>query len=294
MTRNKEFKSLDVYHGLSHELPYGIARSKVLKIVTIHDLIFKYYPQDYKPADRFIYDEKFKFACRQADAIIAISQQTKDDIIHFYGIQPEKIHVIYQSCDPIFLEHQSDKKIEDALIKYNLPNEYMLYVGSVISRKNLGGIIEAMRTIPKEALIPLVIIGSGKKYETEVRQKIAAHGLETKCIWVKPIFTDFPAIYAGARLFILPSFHEGFGIPLVEAMSVGIPVVTSNQSALQEIVGNAGLTISPENPNAIADSITRVINDSDLAHSLVKKGKKRATHFLPDQWLNQIMDLYQR
>jgi glycosyltransferase involved in cell wall biosynthesis len=294
MTRHKEFNSLDVYHGLSHELPYGIARSQVLKIVTIHDLIFKYYPQDYKPADRFIYDEKFKFACQQADTIIAISQQTKEDIIHFYRISPEKIHVIYQSCDPIFLEPQSKEKIKKAVIKYKLPGEYMLYVGSVISRKNLGGIIEAMRMIPKDVLFPLVIIGSGKKYEVEVRQKIATYGLEESCIWIKPFFADFPAIYAGAKLFILPSFHEGFGIPLVEAMSVGTPVVTSNQSALKEIVGEAGLTISPENPAAIAESINRVINDQDLAKSLVQKGQERATHFLPDQWLKQIMNLYQR
>ena len=291
---NQVFKELDVYHGLSHELPFGISGSGVFKVVTIHDLIFQYFPQDYAPVDRKIYQVKFKYACQHADEIIAISNQTKEDIIKYYGISPEKIHVIYQSCDPRFSTPVPPGKVDEVKAKYHLPDDYMLYVGSVIGRKNLGNIIRAMDQLGKAQSPPLVIIGSGRKYEREVRELIRSRKLEHACHWISPAFEEFPAVYKGARIFILPSYFEGFGIPLLEAMSVGTPVITSDQSALKEIIGNAGITVPPGQPEAIGQAIEKLASDDILHEQLRSKGRERAGIFLPAHLSSQIMDVYQR
>jgi glycosyltransferase involved in cell wall biosynthesis len=170
----------------------------------------------------------------------------------------------------------------------------MLYVGSVIGRKNLGGVIDAMRTIPKDLLLPIVIIGKGKSYEKEVRQKISAAGIDHLCNWINPAFADFPAIYSGAKLFVLPSFYEGFGIPLVEAMTVGTPILTSDQSALKEIGGDACLTVKPTDQEAIRDGIIKILTDTEFAKALSKKGKARAKMFHPDALTDQMMEIYKR
>lgn len=294
ITYNPVFRDLDIYHGLSHELPFGIPGSGVFKVVTIHDLIFEYFPQDYSLLDRRIYHAKFRYACRHADAIIAISNQTREDIVKYYGISPDRIHVIYQSCDPQFYSRIPDQKVEDVKSRYQLPDDYLLYVGSVIARKNLGNIIRAMDLLPGDQSPPLVIIGSGKKYEQQVRELIRARKMEKSCHWISPDFDEFPAIYKGARMFILPSFYEGFGIPLLEAMSVGTPVITSDQSALAEIVGEAGLTVAPGQPEAISEAIERLSTDEQLHNQLKSRGKERARAFLPGQLSKQIMDVYQR
>ena len=156
-----------VFHGLSHELPIGLSKLERGKVVTIHDLIFKYYPDDHGWIDRKIYSWKWKHACAVADTIIAISEQTKNDLIHYYNILPEKIKVIYQSADPVFSKPVTDEMIEEARKKYNLPFDYNIYVGSVISRKNLIAIIQAMGMMKDADRCPLVIIGNGKVIPSE-------------------------------------------------------------------------------------------------------------------------------
>lgn len=291
---NREFRSLDIYHGLSHELPFGISAPGVLKIVTIHDLIFKYFPQDYKFFDRQVYDTKFKYACKHADLIIAISEQTKQDIIKYYRVDPARIKVIYQSCDLQFRRPVGMEEIERVKAHFQLPDDFILYVGSVIARKNLGNVIRALGMFRKENCPPLVVIGSGKSYEREVRSMIREQNLGHAVHWINPPFEQFPAIYAAARLFILPSFFEGFGIPLLEAMSVGTPVITSNQSALREVTGEAGLTISPADAGEIRNAIERLITDDDLCLELQTRGKKRALDFTPEKLTSRMMDVYQR
>lgn len=237
---NPAFRNLDVFHGHSHELPYGIFRATAFKVITIHDLIFEYYPQDYAAEDRRIYKSKFRYACLLADAIIAIRNETKDDIIKYLGISRDKIRVIYQSCDPQFHGPVADAQV------------------------------------------------------CEVRELIRVRHLENARHWISPAFDEFPAIYKGTRLFILPSYYEGFGIPLSEAMSTGTPVITSDQSALTEVVGDAGIKIPPDQPEAIREAIDRVSTDEQLCNLLITKGKERARAFLPGQLPKQIMDVYQR
>ena len=155
LSKNK----IDVYHGLSNELPFNIRAFKGKKIVTIHDLIFLRYPKLYPLFDRTIYNKKIKRSCENADVIIAPSKQTKNDILHFYSIKPDKIKVVYQSCNKVFYKETSQGQLENIRSKYKLPEKYLLYVGTIEERKNLLIIIKAL-TIVKS--IPLVVIGKKK------------------------------------------------------------------------------------------------------------------------------------
>ncbi|HRH60276.1 MAG TPA: glycosyltransferase family 1 protein, partial [Chitinophagaceae bacterium] len=160
--------NVDLYHGLSHEVPVGIQKTNIKSVVTIHDLIFERYPEQYHPIDVFIYRRKFQYACRYADAIIAISEQTKKDIIEFYKISEEKITVCYQSCIAAFGEQAAASEKEKVKSKNGLPAEFFLYVGSVIERKNLLTICKALHALKDKLDIPLVVIGDGDNYMNQV------------------------------------------------------------------------------------------------------------------------------
>ena len=157
LSKNK----IDVYHGLSNELPFNISKFKGKKIVTIHDLIFLRYPKLYPLFDRTIYNKKFRRSCKNADVIIATSEQTKNDILQFYSIHPQKVKVIYQSCNKAFYKDISPGQLKNIRSKYKLPEKYLLYVGTIEERKNLLVILKAL-TIVKN--IPLVVIGKKKSY----------------------------------------------------------------------------------------------------------------------------------
>lgn len=221
---------IELFHGLSNELPVGIRRSGIPSVVTIHDVAFRTFTDMYHWADRQIYDQKWRYAVRHADRIIAISECTKRDIIRFYDIDESKIDVVYQPVNVRYYE-QPRKSGEDS--------PYMLYVGSINSRKNLLGIVKAMELLPPDIDLPLYIVGNGHEYKREVESYIAAHGLQSRFRWLGGLTHDeLQQLYANAQLFVYPSFYEGFGLPVVEAMLSGCPVVSSNVSSLRGVVGN--------------------------------------------------------
>jgi len=284
---------LDIYHGLSHELPIGIKKTDAKSIVTIHDLIYKTYPNDFKFFDRRIYDFKFRYACDNADKIIAVSKSTKNDIIKFYNIPEDKIEVVYQSCQPNFKVKLSDNKVNTVLDKYNLPNEYLLYVGSVIERKNLLNIVKALNIIKDTVKIPLVVVGNGKEYLQKVKKYIADAKLEKRIIFTSEIsFFDLPAIYQKANLFIYPSQYEGFGIPLIESLWSGTPVITSNISSLPEAAGAGAFYCNPEDEKTIADGILKILFDSVYAQQLISDGFKHVQQFENKNNAEKLVEVY--
>lgn len=271
MTKDVVSAGAQIFHGLSHEIPIGIQYQKSLKtIVTMHDLVFKVYPEYTSFLQRQVYDLKFRYACNHADKIIAISQQTKQDIIKYYGISPERIAVIYQTCADAF---QDWTLPTPALSLKNLPAEYMLYVGSVIERKNLLRIIEAISMLPKGTFPPLVVVGDGAAYAQKVRQLIVKKRLEKEVIWIdKMIYEELPRLYRDASVFIYPSEYEGFGIPIIEALFSRIPVITSSVSCLPEAAGSDSLLVNPTSSEEIAAAIHKAIYDSDLRQKMITKG----------------------
>jgi glycosyltransferase involved in cell wall biosynthesis len=288
---------MDLYHGLSHEIPFGIHESGVKSVVTMHDLIFERYPGQYNPIDVFTYRRKARYACQYADRIIAISEQTKQDIITYYNIPAEKITVVYQSCDPAFSIHHSKKEVVDLRAKYHLPNEYFLYVGSVIERKNLLGVVKALQLLQGKLAIPLVILGNGSSYKKKVKAFIDANGLGTQVIWLNEQarldFNEVPLLYQGATALLYPSVFEGFGIPILEAMCSLTPVITSQGSCFRETGGDAALYIDPLRPDQLANAMQRVATDAALVAEMKEKGWMHAQHFTPEKCAAGVMEVYE-
>ncbi|MFZ1784298.1 MAG: glycosyltransferase family 1 protein [Ferruginibacter sp.] len=294
-------QGIELYHGLSHEIPVGIAKTGIKSVVTIHDLIFERYPEQYHPIDRFIYRYKFTYACRHADKIIAVSEQTRQDIIDYYKIPEEKITVCYQSCNPAFAELVTDDKKEAVRQRYNLPPDYFLYVGSIIERKNLLQLCRALTLL--DSPLPLVVIGDGGAYKQKVKDYIAENGLTENVIFLSEhaearsagfrLSTDFPAIYQLATAMIYPSMFEGFGIPVLEALYSRLPVITSNLSCMPETGGDAALYINPNHPEEIAAAMKRVSTDTELRKQMIEKGMVHAEKFSPKNTAETVMKLYQ-
>jgi glycosyltransferase involved in cell wall biosynthesis len=265
---------IKLYHGLSNEIPFGINKSGIKSVVTIHDLIFKIYPKTYNFFDSKIYDIKFKYACENADKIIAISESTKKDIVRFYNVSPLKIEVIYQACNPLFYELQSKQNVASILNKYSLPQKFMLYVGSIIERKNLLTIVKAQDRLNKDLRIPLVIVGKGDSYKQKVQDYIKTKEISDHFIWVDNLSDNhhLQAFYQAAEVFIYPSVYEGFGIPVVEALLSKTPVITSNLSSLPEAGGPNSICINPTDVNSMIKSIENVLSKKELRSRMVEKG----------------------
>ena len=298
-------KNIEIYHGLSHEIPFGINKTKIKSVVTIHDLIFERYPEQFSNIDVKIYRKKFMYACRYADKIIAISKQTKNDIIDLYKIPAEKIEVCYQSCNDIFRQIISSEEKMRVKQIYNLPEEFFLYVGAVIERKNLMTIVKAMHQLKGKLDIPLVIIGNGKKYKTEVKDFLQKNNLQNKVVFLSEktdinsslgfiSSADFPAIYQQAVAMIYPSVFEGFGIPVLEALCSGLPVITSNLSSLPEAGGDAAYYVNPHSPEEIAGAMQNIYSDKLFAEIMIEKGFVHAQNFTHKKTAGTVMEVYKK
>lgn len=284
---------VDLYHGLSNELPVNIASSGVKSVVTIMDLIFKVYPGTYNWIDRRIYDLKFSRAARQADAVVAISESTKRDLVRFYGIAEEKIEVIYPVINEVFF---TEGKEEEAL-PFELPESYFLYVGSVIERKNLELVVEAYRLLPQSLRLPVLVVGNGRKYMAHIRELLHRHGLSEYFWWFRNLHDNnqLKQLYQRATALLYPSVYEGFGLPVVEAHLCRTPVITSNVSSLPEAAGPHAFTIDPHNAAELAAAI-RFLLDNEAARGEMA-GQSHAfawRQFHPEKLTRQLMALYSK
>ncbi|HEY3373200.1 MAG TPA: glycosyltransferase family 1 protein, partial [Prolixibacteraceae bacterium] len=256
-SRAKEL-NLDIYHGLSHELPVGIEKTGIKSLVTIHDLIYIRYPEYFKTIDRQIYDRKFRHACRVATRIHAISTQTKLDLISFFAIPEEKIEVIYQAINPLFYQISSEDQKLAVIGKYQLPEQFLLNVGTIEPRKNLLALLKGM--LSAKINLPLVVVGKPTDHLREVQQLIAQHPMDLNVLFLSTVDdADLLVLYQSAQAMIYPSLFEGFGLPVVEAQAAGCPVITSNTSSLPEAGGDAALYIQPQKPEEIGQAIRQLL-----------------------------------
>jgi len=296
---------IDLYHGLSNEVPIDIHKSGIRSVVTIHDMIFERYPEQYSRIDVEIYKRKFKYACDHADKVIVISQQTKKDIMEFYKTPEEKIEVCYQSCNPAFSDAVNEKLKQQIKEKYSLPDQYFLYVGSIIERKNLLGICKAFYLLRNDLTIPLVVIGDGTRYKQQVKDFIKQNGLEDRIIFLSENHLakvassflraeDFPAIYQMAVAMIYPSFFEGFGIPVLEALCSRLPVITSNVSSLPEAGGVGAYYVDPGSAEEIAEGTRKIFTDKTFAETLREKGWHHAQNFTQQKCATDVVRVYEK
>ena len=284
---------IDLFHGLSNELPVGIDKTGIKSIVTIHDLIFLRYPQYYPLIDRTIYQAKFRYACRKADRIIAVSECTKRDIVDFYGISPEKIDVIYQGCDPRFAWPVSEEEKKRITRQYGLPERYILNVGSIEERKNLLLLLQALPTTDPD--LKLVAVGRKTAYLDKLTDFIRDHGLENRIHFIHRLpHHDLPAVYQQAELFVYPSRYEGFGIPIIEAIHSGLPVIAATGSCLVEAGGKGAMYVDPDDFNQLAETINRLSRDHLLREEIVRKGKKHLRLFEEKRLADNIIQTYRK
>jgi len=283
---------LNIFHGLSGELPIGLPGS-VRKVVTVHDLIFLRFPELYNPVDRLIYKLKVKSACTNADKVIAVSEQTARDVVEYLEIDPEKIKVVYQGCHPNFRIQRSQADIDTAKRKYNLPNDYILYVGTIEKRKNLGLLIEALALLPADMKIKLVAVGKKTSYFNEVEKLVHSKKVQNLVNFYHNIdFADLPLIYRGAKIFVYPSHFEGFGIPIVEAIESNVPVITSTGSCFNEAGGLDSIYIDPNKSDELAFQLERLLRDTELTRVITEKSNNFVKKFHPEPIARDMMTIY--
>jgi len=282
--------NLDVFHGLSHEIPFDCKKIQAKLVVTIHDLIFVKHPEFYKPIDRWIYYKKLSYAIRHADKIVAISNQTKNDILTEFEISEERVEVVYQSCDEVFYEKRTNEELSSLKLRGNLPDRYLLFVGALNENKNIIMILKAIKILRDPHKIPLVVVGKGTNYRKQLEDYAVKNGLENQLHFVNDNFDPTPielsCIYQLASAFILPSFYEGFGIPILEARFSHIPVFASNSSCLEEAGGAESYYFDPDNAEQLAHLIEQ-LDKGLLIHDLTPPSEYHARALS-----NKMMNLY--
>lgn len=292
ITNNIQKEQIQLYHGLSNELPFGIQKTGAKNIVTIHDLIFLKHPEFYPLIDRNIYNIKARYACQKADRIVAVSECTKKDIIELYNIDPSKIDVVYQGCFPIFKKKVEDKVKEDVKKKHNLPARYLLSIGSIEDRKNILLIVKALKDIPN---IHFVAIGRQRKYAEKVKAYAKQYGLEDRIHLVSGIpLNDLPAILQSSEIFIYPSLYEGFGIPIIEALCSGVPVIGATGSCLEEAGGPHSIYVNPYNEKELTDAINKILSEDGFRKNMISKGLEYVERFSDEECTDNLMKVYEK
>ena len=282
--------AVDIYHGLSNEIPYGIHQTTIKSIITIHDLIFLEHPELYKSFDRYVYKNKVQYGAKVSNRIIAVSEQTKQDIIRFLGVDESHIRVVYQGCHRQFYNKVSLETLQYTRQQFALPAEYLLYVGTIEERKNLLKIVQAMDRGNID--FPLVVVGRKTAYFNQVKSYIEKRGMSNIHFLDHVQVSDLPAIYQGSQGFIYPSSYEGFGIPILEALNSGVPVITSSGGCLEETAGKGGLLINPNDQEEMIHAISQVLQDSALRDLLIREGGAHALKFREEQTIPSLYNVY--
>jgi len=259
---------LDIFHGLSHEIPLTINRAGAKVVTTVHDLIFVRHPEFYNPIDRWIYYKKVKQAIHRSDKIIAISEQTKRDVIDEFPLAKGKIEVVYQTCNSAFYQKRTDEEKEAVQARYHLPDRYLLFVGALNENKNVEVIIRAMNE-NRDIGLHLVIIGKGHQYREKLCHLLdkldMMYAVHFASDVAHPSPKELSVIYQLARALVFPSYYEGFGIPIIEARFSGIPVLASNSSCLHEAGEDSAMYFPPDDYAALAGLISDLQNDNERA-----------------------------
>lgn len=247
-----------VFHGLSGELPKGAKKAGIDTVVTIHDLIFMRHPEFYHWWDALIYKWKFRQTLKEANRIIAISECTKRDIVELGHFPANRISVIYQSCDTRFRQSATAEKQQEVAQRYALPARFVLNVGTIEARKNVLVAAKAMQAVAQD--VHLVILGRPTPYMNKVKSWVEKHGLSSRVHFLHNVPNeDLPAIYQQAEVFVYPSRYEGFGIPIIEAIQSGLPVVAATGSCLEEAGGPDSIYVNADDYLAMAKAICSLL-----------------------------------
>jgi glycosyltransferase involved in cell wall biosynthesis len=277
---------LDLLHGLAFAAPLA---ARCPTIITIHDLSFLRFPEAFRPVNRAYLTLATRASVRRAACVIAVSESTRQDVISFLAVPPEKVVVVHNGVTDEFCEAPAGQAREHAR-RAGLPESYILFLGTLEPRKNLVRLLEAYARLrqmrdPRQGDAPPLMIAGGKGwYYQAVMERVEALGLANHVIFPGFIPSEeLPWLYRAASLFVYPSLFEGFGLPVLEAMACGAPVITSTVSSLPEVAGDAALLVDPEDAEGLALAMQRVLDEPGLAEGLREAGRARAAGFSWDR-----------
>lgn len=283
----------ELLHCPKSAIPYFSPGCPV--VVTLHDLIPVKHPELEKRAAQLYWRLHIRRAAEKSDFIITISQWAKAEIMAEYGVPAEKIAIIMQSFDPSMLDTRDPAEGERIRSRYGLSTGYILYVGTIQPRKNLTTLIEAYHLLRRDmpAAPPLVIVGRKGWLYDDLFARIGELGLTDNVLFTGFVYDEeLPYLFDGAKVFVYLSLLEGFGRPPLEAMACGVPVLTSNTTAIPEVVGDAGITVPPLDRVAVADALRRLLDDHSLAADLKTRGAEQARKFSWEKAARETLDVY--
>jgi len=265
-------------------------------IITIHDLNFLHYPQFLTPESHRYYNRQIEWAVHRADHILADSHATKSDLISLLDVPSEKVTVVHLAADPAF-RPLPEAQTARVIARYGLEPGYLLFVGTLEPRKNLPGLLQAYRLLldAEVTTAPLVLIGGKGWLYDEVFERIKVlHLTERVCFLHDVPDADLPGLYNSASVLTTPSFYEGFGLPALEAMTCGTPVVVAERASLPEVVGEAGLLVNPDEPDDIARTLARVLTEEPLRARMRELGLVQAARFTWAETARKTLAIYRR
>jgi glycosyltransferase involved in cell wall biosynthesis len=284
---------VDLLHALAFVTPL---LSPCPSVVTIHDLSFLLYPEGFKRSKRFYLGLFTRLSARRARCIIAVSESTKRDVVRLLGVSPEEVEVVYSGIDEVFRPLNEDQ-VAVFRSKRGLPERFILFVGTIEPRKNVTRLIEAFATLRPCDPAPLKLVIGGAKgwFYEDVFARVEELGLEGQVMFPGYIpVSELPLWYNAAELFVYPSLYEGFGLPPLEAMACGTPVVAANTSSLPEVVGEAGLTVDPLDVEGLAEAMRQVLSNEILWQEMRERGLQRAKGFSWTKTAQETVQVYRR
>jgi glycosyltransferase involved in cell wall biosynthesis len=265
-------------------------------VATIHDMIPLLWPQWVTYKHRLVVMAAYARLRRQADCIITPSEATKADVVNHLHISPQRIVVIPWGCEARFQPHGNPEHLAAVQQRYRLPAQYLLFVGTLEPRKNLITLLHAYARLRAEGHakdVKLVIAGRMGWLYADIFAAVRTLALDTEVIFTGFVHdTDLPALYRGAHLLVFPSLYEGFGLPILEAMASGVPVVTSTTASMPEVAGDAALLVDPHQPEAIAAGIAQVLSQDQLRQAMIEKGLDRAQRFTWERVAQRTLEVY--
>jgi glycosyltransferase involved in cell wall biosynthesis len=283
---------VDLFHSPDFTLPP--VRGGTRTIVTVHDLSFLHVPSCFEPPLLDYLRTNVPQAVHRADWVLADSENTRRDVIELLGVPAEKVSVIYPGVEPRFRPGYDRQTLDRVRAKYGLPSRFILSVGTVQPRKNYARLIEAFARLEEPDLRLVIVGGLGWLYE-DIFAAIRSMGLEDRVTvtgYVEDV--DLPAVYNLAEVFALPSLYEGFGIPPLEAMACGLPVIVADNSSLPEVVGDAGVLVNAYDTASLAEGLTRLLGDPALRQRLSQRGRARAQTFTWRQAAQSLLTTYRQ
>ena len=282
---------IDLLHSLHYTRPYLLGRPSV---VTLHDMTFFLFPNLHTRAKRYYFPLAIRLSARSADALVADSESTRQDAIRILGIDPAKIFTAHLGVDAAFRRIEDNAVLKDVRQRYRLPERFILYVGLVEPRKDLPLLVSAYHKISESGVrLPLVIVGRMGWGSDQVLDQIKLLGLQDRILFTGYVpESDLPIVYNLASLAVYPTRYEGFGLPALEAMACGVPLITTAVSSLPEIVGEAGLLIPAQDEQALAQALLKLATDQDLQQQYRKRGPEQAAQFTWQRTAQQTLQVY--